>query len=197
MFAILSAEPKEDNAPQTLASVPYFSEKVSGLAYAVGIGGEYRTPAFYLAGGLSVQSVRAKLEFTPPAPGITETYTGTYFALPVLNIGGEWWFTDWMAGRSGYYRSLGSTKYETEGVGGTGTSTESKSSFPNSFMLIGGINPATHDGLVTLGLGFRFGGFALDATVSEEALRRGLGLIGAQDNINTFGYITTSYNFGE
>lgn len=49
--------------------------------------------------------------------------------------------------------------------------------------------------LVTLGLGFRFGSFSLDATVSEEALRRGFGLVGAQDNINTFGYITTSYNF--
>jgi hypothetical protein len=48
---------------------------------------------------------------------------------------------------------------------------------------------------VTLGLGFKFGGFALDATVSEEALRRGFGLIGSQDNLNSFGYITTSYNF--
>ena len=36
--------------------------------------------------------------------------------------------------------------------------------------LIGGY---AGDGIVTLGLGFRFGNFALDATVSEEALRRG------------------------
>jgi hypothetical protein len=64
-------------------------------------------------------------------------------------------------------------------------------------LFIGGITPATHDGLVTLGLGFRFGNFALDATISEEALRRGLGLVGAQDNINTFGYINTSFNFGD
>jgi hypothetical protein len=49
--------------------------------------------------------------------------------------------------------------------------------------------------LITLGLGLKFGGFALDATVSEDALRRGLGLIGAQDNINTFGYVTLSYGF--
>ena len=48
---------------------------------------------------------------------------------------------------------------------------------------------------MTLGLGFTFGNFALDATVSEDALRRGLGLIGSQDNLNTFGYMTASYCF--
>jgi hypothetical protein len=48
-----------------------------------------------------------------------------------------------------------------------------------------------------MGLGFKFGGAAIDATVSEEALRRGLGLVGAQDNINSFGYLTMSYAFGE
>ncbi len=197
MIAIVSAEPKEDEAPATLTAATLPSEKASALAYAVGAGGEYRTPTFYLAGGLSVQSARSKLELTPPAPGTTATFKATYFALPVINVGGEWWFTDWLAGRAGYYRSLGKTKVESEGAGGAGTSTEANTTRPNSFLLVGGINPATHDGLVTLGLGMRFGGFALDATVSEEALRRGFGLIGAQDNINTFGYITLGYNFGE
>ena len=65
-----------------------------------------------------------------------------------------------------------------------------------SWLLIGGLNPGNYDGLVTLGVGLKFGNFALDATVSEEALRRGIGLIGASDAINTFGYMTASYNFG-
>ncbi|MBM2841301.1 MAG: hypothetical protein HW412_1829, partial [Bacteroidetes bacterium] len=117
--------------------------------------------------------------------------------LPVINIGGEWWFTDWLAGRGGYYRSLGKIKTESEGATGAGSTTETNTTVPNSLLFIGGITPATHDGLVTLGLGFRFGNFGLDATVSEEALRRGLGLIGAQDNINTFGFINLSYNFGD
>ena len=194
LVAILSAEPKEDAAPASLEAVPIGSDKVSGLAYAVGIGGEYKIPSFYLAGGISVQSARAKVEINPPAPATGSTYTATYFALPVVNVGGEWWFTDWLAGRGGYYRSLGNVKFESEGPT-AGSSTEGNHTIPNSFLFIGGITPFNNDGLVTLGLGFRFGGFALDATVSEEALRRGLGLIGSQDNINTFGYITTSYNF--
>ncbi len=197
LIAILSAEPKEDKAPASTPALPAITgEKVSALAYAVGAGGEYKTSSFYMAGGVSVQSARAKIERTPPAPGVNTTLTATYFALPVLNVGGEWWFTDWLAGRGGYYRSLGKTKIETEGFGGTGTSTEANTTVPNSFLFIGGITPATNDGLVTLGLGFRFGIFALDATISEEALRRGLGLIGGgNDNINTFGFINASVNF--
>ncbi|MFN0159517.1 MAG: hypothetical protein ACKVRP_15755 [Bacteroidota bacterium] len=196
MFAVLSAEPKEDSPP-TGGTATTVTEDVSAMAYAVGVGGEYRTPTFYLAGGVSLQSAKAELKVnsggTTPT---TTTTTFTHFALPVLNIGGEWWFTDWLAGRGGYYRSLAKNKTETEisSAGVTSTS-ETSTSFPHSFLLVGGLNPSTFDGLVTLGLGFRFGGFSLDATVSEEALRRGLGLIGAQDNINTFGYITTSYNF--
>ena len=66
--------------------------------------------------------------------------------------------------------------------------------YPNSWVSAGGYSK---DGLVTLGVGMKFGGFAIDATVSEDALRRGLGLIGAHDDINTFGYMTASYYFGE
>lgn len=196
-LGILSAEPKEDAFPAGGAAQT-LSNKVSGLAYAFGVGGEYRTSRFYLAGGVSYQSAQMKGEASDTAPAGSATYTATLSGLPVFNLGSEFWIIDWLAGRVGYYRSMASFKIKTEQSGGGVTATgESIRSFPNSFMFVGGINNTTHDGLVTLGLGLRFGGFALDATVSEEALRRGLGLIGSQDNINTFGYITTSYNFGE
>ncbi len=41
----------------------------------------------------------------------------------------------------------------------------------------------------------RFGNFGLDASIYEEVLRRGLGLLGSADNINTFGLVNLSYNF--
>ncbi len=189
-FATVSAEPKEDAIP-TGGTPVAFSEKITGTAMALGLGGEIRTPTFYLAGGLSFQNASAEVEITPTG-GTGTTAELTYTAMPVFNIGGEWWFTDWMAGRGGYYRALASVKNETSSATG---SSETTVTIPHSFLFIGALGPANYDGLVTLGLGFRFGGFALDATVSEEALRRGLGLIGSQDNINTFGYITTSFNF--
>lgn len=196
----ISADPKEDERPNGVTSSPA-TFKASALAYAVGAGGEYHSQSFYFAGGLSWQSAKIKTETSPatPAGGTnpgTTTSSTTFTAIPVMNMGGEWWFTDWLAGRAGYYRWLGKVNSKTEPPTG-GTTTESNISFPNSIVAIGGINAGNYDGLMTMGLGFKFGGAVIDATVSEEALRRGLGLIGAQDNINSFGYITASYGFGD
>ncbi len=188
----ISANPQEDTRPTGVTTAPV-TINYNVFAYAVGVGGEYRTSAFYFAGGLSLQSARLKLEFTPPGSAL-QTYTFTYSAIPVANLGGEWWFTDWLAGRAGYYRSIGNINNKTE----TSTLTaETNLSVPNSMIFIGDVPTTADQGLVTLGIGLKFGGWALDGTVSEEALRRGLGLVGANDNINTFGYLTASYYFGE
>jgi hypothetical protein len=196
VFAMVSAEAKEDVRPTTVTTTPPSTE-VSANAFAVGAGGEYRVPDFYLAGGLSFQSAAAELKQSQvdPTGTTSSTTTLTYMAVPVVNLGGEWWFTDWLAGRGGYYRSLGSLKreYTTSSPAGSGTA-EANTTVPNSFILVGGINPGNFDGLVTLGIGLKFGNFSLDATVSEQALRRGFGLIGASDNINTFGFMNASYN---
>lgn len=191
----VSAEPKEDKALQG-ATGRTDSRKFSVLALGVGAGAEYHTSAFYLAGGVSFQTAKVKVEFSQTTPQATQTQTFTYTAIPVFNIGAEWWFTDWLAGRGGYYRSPGRANVKGEfSAVGTASTTESGLPIANSAIATGGINPTNYDGLVTLGLGFRFGNFSLDATVSEEALRRGFGLIGSQDNLNSFGYITTSYSF--
>lgn len=191
ILAIVSAEPKED-APPNDSAVTTRAVKLSGLAYAVGLGGEYHTSNIYMAGGLSWQTAQLKTEVNDPAPTGTTTTTNKYTAIPVVNIGAEWQFLEWLAGRVGYYRSIGSVNNKTETPTG---SFERYFSAPNSAIAVGAISPANSDGMVTLGLGFKFSNWALDATVSEEALRRGFGLIGAQDNINTFGFLTGSFNF--
>jgi hypothetical protein len=194
-FLNVTAEPSQD-APVNGGAARTDSRKFSMMALGVGAGGEYHTPSFYLAGGLSFQTLSLKAEFDQSTPQSSVTNTYSYTAIPVFNIGAEWWFTEWLAGRAGYYRSPGSAKVKAEvSSGGTSSSSETTQPLPNSAIFVGGLNPTNYDGLVTLGLGFKFGGFALDATVSEEALRRGLGLIGSQDNINSFGYITTSFSF--
>ncbi|HUN64856.1 MAG TPA: hypothetical protein VMW43_02065 [Bacteroidota bacterium] len=165
----------------------------SATAYALGVGGEYRVNSFFLAGGLSFQSAQQKTEDTPDG-GTQSTYTQTYTAIPVVNLGMEWTILDWLTGRAGYERMIGSIDQKSE----TTTTTEEESySFPQSWTGLGWINPGSWDGVVTLGVGMKFGNFAVDATVSDEALRRGLGLIGNQDNLNTFGYMTASYHFGQ
>jgi hypothetical protein len=194
LITIISAEPKED-APPTGVTATTNSLKVSATAFAFGVGGEYRTPSLYVAGGLSFQSAKLKAEGSNSATNSSATNSATITGFPVINLGAEWWFTDWLAGRAGYYRANHSINFKNEASGGGGSATgEGNHTIPNSLVAIGALNQFNNDGLVTLGLGLRFGAFALDGTVSEEALRRGFGVIGANDNINTFGYITISVN---
>jgi hypothetical protein len=199
VVAIASAEPKEDTKPTTAPAATTATFKANVLAFAVGVGGELRTPSFFFAGGVSFQYAKVKTEgSTGGATPTTTTTNYTVTGIPVFNLGGEWWFLDWLAGRAGYYRAIANAKIKVEGAAaGTTVTSEGNHSIPSSIIAIAGLGPGNNDALVTMGLGFRFGNFALDATVSEEALRRGLGLIGSSDNITTFGYITTSYNFGD
>lgn len=196
-FATLSGEPKEDAKPTTSTTATTRALKASLTSFAFGLGTEYKTPDIFLATGLSFFSASGKIEYSQAAsgtlPALTATGTVSNTAIPVFNIGGEWWFLDWLAGRAGYYRAFGNYKLKVESTAGTVASTfEAKLSTPSSFLLFGNVSS---DQLVTLGIGLRFGNFSLDATVSEEALRRGFGIIGAQDNLNSFGFMNASYNF--
>lgn len=196
-FGNVSGEPKQD-APATGATAFNGSAKLSAMLLSVGAGMEYHLSSFYMAGGLSFRTSHYKTELSPafvvgtPSPGTTTT-TLSASEFPVLNLGLEWAFLDWLTGRMGYYRSFMSIGNKTERPNG-GLTTTTDYWAGNSNVTIGSYS-GTDNGLLTLGLGLRFGNFALDGTVSEEALRRGLGLIGAQDNINTFGYLTASYCF--
>jgi hypothetical protein len=194
MIGFANSEPKEETPP-TGATAATASLKYSRSLYAFGIGGEYRTQTFYLAGGISYQ--HASFESDMKRPGTaTDTLKGTYSytGFPVVNLGGEWWFTEWLCGRIGYFRSIGSEMQKDEYPRETW---EHNESYNFSAINIGELNGSSYDGIVTLGVGFKFGGFSLEATVSEDALRRGLGLIGSYNGINTFGYMTASYNFAE
>lgn len=196
MYAMYSGEPEEDTPPT--AGRPAGKTEVSASALAIGVGFEWKNSDIYIAGGVSYQMASIEGEVTDTVgtnlPGTKINLSNT--GLPVINLGAEWWFLDWLSARAGYFRSMGSTSVElTVPVPGGSFTGESNRTTPFSNLIIGGINPATWDGIVTLGIGLRFENFSLDATVSDEALRRGLGLLGSADNINTFGYITLNYNF--
>jgi hypothetical protein len=190
-----SIEPKEDDRLDGQAETKY-SLKNSVMTMSVGAGGEVKVKDFYLAGGLSFALRRDKTETNPNATPTDKTTTSTssITAFPVFNLGVEYPVLDWLTVRGGYYRAMATLGNKTEVDGGA--TSESNVGLGNSGVSLAGYVPAANDenGLMTLGLGLKFGGFAMDATVSEQALRRGLGLLGG-DNINTFGYVTLSYCF--
>jgi len=191
-----SIEPKEDGRLVGQTETKY-SYKEGILSMSFGLGGEVKVKDMYLAGGVSFALMRDKTETNSNATTTSPTTTSTVSitAFPVFNLGVEYPVLDWLTLRGGYYRALASATTKTEVS--TGGSSERSQSLGNSSVIFGGFSSTGSDenGLMTLGLGLKFGGFALDATVSEQALRRGLGVIGASDNVNTFGYCTLSYCF--
>jgi hypothetical protein len=196
IFRTYGVEPKEDGRLLGQAETKY-SYKGSVMSFAFGLGGEVKVKEMYLAGGLSFAMMRQKLETNSNAIATSKTTTQTsaISAFPVFNLGVEYPVLDWLTVRGGYYRALANVNSKTEVQ--DGATSEQSLSLGNSGISFGGMYPTANDenGLMTLGLGLKFGAFALDATVSEQALRRGLGLVGASDNINTFGYCTLSYCF--
>lgn len=193
-FMSVSREPKQDDVPTgaTKTNQTYTDDL---LGFAVGAGGELKTPSFYLAGGVSFVYLRETIDLSDSTIALgkfTDTQKFPESMFPVFNLGAEWWFTDWLAGRVGYFRAFMST----------GSKHEHTNAFTPEFTRLVGLSTYpiamgdyNNDDLVTLGVALKFGGFVMDATVSEDALRRGLGLIGGANNINTFGYVTLSYNF--
>jgi hypothetical protein len=175
---------------------------VSQTAFALGAGADVTVGDFYMAGGVSYAMQSGELK-TPTLPSGEDVFKTTETAFPTINIGGEYRFTDWLVGRVGYYRAFVNSKDEFTPSGGM--TSESNSFFGNSWVEVGsmyfypfgrgGVSGYSDDNLVVLGIAGNFGMVGIEATVSESALRRGFGLIGASDAINTFGYMTVNVNF--
>ena len=146
----------------------------SELAFGVGLGLQYKVDNLIIVGGpafmYSSQS-QASTTTTPELKNSTMTF-------PAWNLGAEWGFTEWLYGRLGYVASTFSRTTQSP-VTATTVDELSFTGFGN--------------GDVRLGLGFRFGGFNLDATINDDVLREGFNLVGG--GTRTFAYISASYGF--
>jgi len=143
--------------------------------FAVGAGLNYQIGDFLLAGGMIFSS--ASLTF-PAISNVSPELSASATTFPIWNIGVEWNMIDWFVGRLGYVAFSGNNTIEFPS---TATSkTETISSF---------FAPSQRG--ITLGVGFRFGDFSLDATVNEDVLRQGFNTIGGGGP--TFAYLTASY----
>ncbi|UCH65541.1 MAG: hypothetical protein JSW63_13205 [Ignavibacterium sp.] len=143
-------------------------------SFAFGGGLNYKIGDFLLAGGVIFSSTSYDVEATAGAPKLENSAT----IFPIWNLGVEWHLIDWLVGRLGYVAVTGSTTSQTPAT----------SSTVNEFV-------ATFFGPpqrgITLGVGFRFGDFSLDATVNEDVLRQGFNIVGGGGP--TFFLMTASY----
>ena len=147
----------------------------SVMGILAGVGLHYQVGDILIAGGPSFMYSTVT---TPSVAGAAPEISNSTTTFPGWNLGAEWAFTDWLIGRLGY---VASTFSETDQVPATPTT----------------VNENTSTGFgrgdVRLGVGFRFGGFSLDATVNDDALREGFNLIGG--GTHTFAYLSASFAF--
>ena len=161
---------------------------ISGTTLYIGAGADLTVGDFYLAGGVTYFMGDMETTTTPTG-GMGTTTSSNTSGFPVIQIGGEWAFTDWLTGRLPV-TIVDSIRFLPRNPSGTGT-IEMNPFGGLSNVAVGGY---AADNLVVLGLAGEFGNAGIEATVSESALRRGFGLIGSTDNINSFGYVTLNYN---
>lgn len=143
--------------------------------FQFGVGLNYQVGDFLLAGG----AIFSTSSLTRPALiNVSPELTEGEKMFPIWNIGAEWNMIDWFVARLGYIAYTGSSSYEYP------NSQNSKTEIVQTFF-----GPAQRG--ATVGVGFRFGGFSLDATVNEDVLRQGINNIGGGGS--TFVYMTAGY----
>lgn len=156
-------------------STTYSTDMLSFTSRTVGIGLNYHTGDFILAGGVSFTWATITI---PAINNVNPEYELNANFFPVWNIGAEWNLLDWLVGRLGYFAVTGLSTVE-DPISATGIN-----EYVTTFF-----GPPRRG--ATVGVGFRFGDFSLDAMVNEDVLRQGFNVIGGGGS--TFAYLTASY----
>ena len=160
-----------DSGGSSAASV----DMPSFIRFDFGLGLNYQIGDFLIAGGATFSTSSLTLQaVNNVSPELS--YGQTLF--PIWNIGVEWSMLEWFVGRLGYIAYTGSSSNEFQNTA------TSKTEVVSTFF-------APSQRGATLGVGFRFGDFSLDATVNEDVLRQGFNTIGGGGP--TFAYLTASY----
>ncbi|MEE9431757.1 MAG: hypothetical protein V3V16_11990 [Melioribacteraceae bacterium] len=149
----------------------------SNLAVQFGLGVSYKSGDFLFVGGPSFGYLQEK---TPAVAGVAPVLTKTTSSFPVWNVGAEWEMIKWLTARLGYSGRTSTVSTET-----VASPTNTNENITTTFDPI--------NGGITLGVGFKFTGFYLDATVNEDILRQGLNNLGGGGA--TFAYVSAGYIF--
>lgn len=147
------------------------------MSFQFGAGVLYKFENFLFAGGPSFGILEEK---TPSVSGVSPELTRTTNSFPIWNFGAEWNMVEWLIGRIGYRSRTNTISNET-----VASPTNSNETIFTSF------DPAV--GGITLGVGFKFSGFSLDATINEDVIRQGFNNLGGGGA--TFAYVSAGYEF--
>ncbi len=147
----------------------------SMMSLLVGVGLTYKSGNLLISGGPSFNY--ESMTF-PAVENANPELKDSRMTFPGWNLGAEWYFTEWLVGRMGYVASTFSVTNQSP----ASATTVNENTFTDFSR-----------GDVRLGVGFRFGGFTLDATVNDDVLRHGFNLVGG--GVKSFAYLSGSFAF--
>ncbi|MFH0778340.1 MAG: hypothetical protein V2A71_06875 [Candidatus Eisenbacteria bacterium] len=174
---------------------------ISGLR--AGIGCRVDFGSFFMF-GLGYSQWKAEYDYTTedptPDPDIVETYTLTSTSMPFLFGCMEAPVRDWLTLRFGARKNLVNEKFEVENIAGDKLEVETKNGLiPEDFFwgtMDEGRPVRAFDEpfMFSMGLGFKFGGFEIDATLNEDYPFTGMYWLSGEDEI-PFGKISVTYHY--
>lgn len=151
-------------------------DRNSQMNFGVGAGLNYLAgKSILLTGGIELMMMSEK---QAAVAGTSPELTDSRFIFPAWVLGAEWYVLDWLKARIGYRAASYSNTMESAATATT----------KNEMTMTGYDRTG-----MTLGVGFKFGSFNLDATINDEILREGFNLIGGGKQ--TFAHISASYAF--
>ncbi len=163
------------NGSGTISDGGQSADLTSIMGILVGVGLTYKKGNLLISGGPSFGY--ESMTF-PAVENSNPELQDTRMTFPGWNLGAEWYFTEWLLGRVGYVASTFSETIQSP-ASATTLNENNRTDFSR--------------GDVRLGVGFRFGGFTLDATVNDDVLRHGFNLIGG--GVKSFAYLSSSFAF--
>ena len=129
-----------------------------------------------IAGGVSLAYNTAKATYSDTT-GSYET-KATDFVAPGFNMAVETRIADWLTGRMGFSKAVNTGDFE------------------NNTQTFSNLIESSVASTFSMGAGFHFGRFSIDATVNERWLKNGINFVSGQSS-ELFGEMSASYNFGK
>jgi len=192
-FSTFGYEPEKTTtpAPATIANTK--PNKYGRSEFELGIGDNIKMESGMVTVGLSVQSI----SLTHDVTNIVGTdlkitkQSMSWFDLPKINVGSEFWLNSWAALRAGYFKRF-STRTTTIEPPSPGVKTEYSYSTEAGYAPNFGLTSA--DQQISLGLGISWGSLAVDGYVAESFFADGPYIFSGKTQ-SMFGLLSMSYKY--
>ncbi len=192
-FSTFSYEPEVTTTPAPPPPVVTSPNDYGRSEFEVGVGINTTLETGMVTVGLSMQRIGLTNDLTQLVGGVAQTTkrSRSWFDLPKINMGGEFYLLDWMTGRFGYFKRLSNQTTKTEPPAPALTSELQIDQEPGYAPSLGF---TTVDQQLSLGLGLKISRFALDGYVGERFIAAGPYILSGNFQ-DMFGVLSLSYKF--